>query len=248
MSLRFAVVEDEPLARKRLKQLVQEVDPGAVCVAEAENGEAGLQLLQRHPLDVLFLDVEFPPDGAFGLLRRARAAERALPPIVFTTAFDRHAVEAFRWAACDYLLKPIKLDELREALGRLGQRPGTAALVAEVLSELEKRKVPRRFSVSTARGVRVFTWAEVSHIDTENRLLFVHTAEGRFCLDRTFAELESLLAPEFVRVHRSCMVNLGRVRALLTETQGGPAVLLEGNVRVAVSKDRMTALRDALSS
>ena len=116
------------------------------------------------------------------------------------------------------------------------------------VSSLEKRKVPRRFSVSTARGVRVFTWAEVSHIDTENRLLFVHTAEGRFCLDRTFTELESLLAPEFVRVHRSCMVNLGRVRALLTETQGGPAVLLEGNVRVAVSKDRMTALRDALSS
>ena len=248
MSLRFAVVEDEPLARSRLKQLVQQVDPGAVCVAEASDGEEGLALLQRHVLDVLFLDVEFPPDGAFGLLRRARDSERALPPVVFTTAFDRHAVEAFRWAACDYLLKPIKVAELREALQRLNPRGGHAALVAEVLAELEKRKVPRRFSVTTARGVRVFAWAEVSHIDTEDRLLFVHTPDGRFCLDRTFAELESLLAPEFVRVHRSCMVNLSRVRALLTEAQGGPAVLLEGNVRVAVSKDRVATVREALSA
>jgi len=248
MSLRFALVEDEPLARSRLKQLVQEVKPGAVCVAEAKDGEEGFQLLQRHTLDVLFLDVEFPPDGAFGLLRRARAAERALPPIVFTTAFDRHAVEAFRWAACDFLLKPIKVTELREALQRLPRHAGHEALVAEVLAELEKRKVPRRFSVATSRGVRVFTWAEVSHIDTEDRLLFVHTPEGRFCLDRTFAELEALLTPEFVRVHRSCMVNLSRVRAMLTEAQGGPAVLLEGNLRLAVSKERLTALREALSS
>ena len=125
MTLRYALIEDEPPARARLKRLVAELDPTAECVAEAEDGLSGLALLETAGLDLLFLDIEFPPEGAFGLLRRAREAGLTLPPIAFVTAFDQHALEAFRWAACDYLLKPVARERLAETLSRIQpQRAG----------------------------------------------------------------------------------------------------------------------------
>ncbi|MDE3032462.1 MAG: response regulator, partial [Acidobacteriota bacterium] len=116
MNLRYVLVEDEPPARELLKQLVQQLRPGAHCLGEASDGLRGLELLRVLQPDLLFLDIEFPPEGAFGLLRRTREAGLQLPPIVFVTAYDRYAVEAFRWAACDYLLKPVESAQLQEAL------------------------------------------------------------------------------------------------------------------------------------
>ncbi|MFN8011555.1 MAG: LytTR family DNA-binding domain-containing protein [Holophagaceae bacterium] len=248
MSLRYALVEDEAPARARLKRLLSEVAPEAACVGEAADGERGLALLQAGGMDLLFLDIEFPPEGAFGLLRRAREAGFDLPPIAFVTAFDQHAVEAFRWAACDYLLKPVEAPRLRETLQRLRPRADTPdlALLLQALEASRARQAPERFTVLVKGRLRILRWAEVSHLATENRLLFVHTPEGRFVLDRSLDDLEGLLAPRFLRTHRGAMVALDRVRELLPDAGGTGELRLEDGTRVPVSRDRMADVRRKL--
>ncbi|MFN7958218.1 MAG: LytTR family DNA-binding domain-containing protein [Holophagaceae bacterium] len=249
MSLRYALVEDEPPARLRLKRMVAELAPDSVCLAEAADGESALALLRNTTPDLLFLDIEFPPEGAFGLLRRAREAGLALPPLAFVTAFDQHAVEAFRWAACDYLLKPLDRDRLRDTLSRVAARPAAPDLhqLFEALQAARQHQVPERFTVQVKGRLRVLAWAEVSHLRTENRLLLVHTPEGHFVLDRTLDELETILAPRFVRVHRGAMAALDQIRELLPDPGGTGEIRLADGSRLPVSRDRMPDLRRRLA-
>jgi DNA-binding LytR/AlgR family response regulator len=250
MPLRYAIIEDEPPARARLKRLLAELDPSAVCVAEAGDGVAGLVLLRETRIDLLFLDIEFPPDGAFGLLRKAREAGVALPAIAFITAFDQHALEAFRWAACDYLLKPVERERLAETLARARPRGDELdfGLLLQALEATRRKAMPERFTVLVKGRILVLAWAQVSHLRTENRLLFVHTPEGRFILDRSLDELEALLAPRFFRTHRSAMVALEAIRELVPDPGGTGEVLLQDGGRLPVSRDRMPELRARLGS
>ena len=241
----YALVEDEPPARSRLKRMVAEAAPEATCLFEAADGLEALACLRARRPDLLFLDIEFPPEGAFGLLRKARAEGLALPPLAFVTAFDRYAVEAFRWAACDYLMKPVDRDQLREALGRV-RPPADPDGLLQALDAVRQERAPERFTVLVKGRLRVLAWADVTHLRTENRLLFVHTAEGRFVLDRTLDELETLLAPRFQRTHRSAMVALDAVKELETEPGGFGELRLQGDARVPVSRDRMAEVRRRL--
>lgn len=250
MTLRYALIEDEPPARARLKRLIAELDPAAECLGEAGDGPAGLDLLQRVQPDLLFLDIEFPPDGAFGLLRKAKELGLTLPAIAFVTAFDQHALEAFRWAACDYLLKPVERERLQETLDRV--RPAAqrldVGLLLQALESTRRKEMPERFTVLVKGRILVLAWAQVSHLRTENRLLFVHTPEGRFVLDRSLDELETQLAPRFFRTHRSAMVALDAVQELLPDPGGTGELRLRDGARVPVSRDRMPDLRARLGT
>ena len=250
MVLRYALIEDEPPARSRLKRLVAEARPGAVCLGEAGDGVAGLALLRAHRPDLLFLDIEFPPEGAFGLLRAARAEGLALPPIAFVTAYDQHALEAFRWAACDYLLKPVQRERLAETLARVAPRPlpdpPDLGLLLQALEAGRRREAPERFTVLVKGRLRVLAWSEVTHLRTENRLLFVHGAQGRFVLDRTLDELETLLAPAFLRTHRSAMVRMDAILELAADPGGTGELFLRDGARVPVARERMAELRARL--
>lgn len=249
MSLKYALIEDEPPARRLLQRTIQDLRPDAVCLAEAADGEAGLHLLSMTRPDVVFMDIEFPPAGAFGLLQAARDKGLELPPIVFVTAYDRHAVEAFRWSARDYLLKPVERELLRETLVRIEAQSAPTPELEGLLSALQavrRSEVPERFTVLHKGRLKIFAWDEVSHLVTENRLLFVVTPEGRFVLDRTLDELEKLLAPRFFRCHRGAMVDLKRVRELASEAGGTGELRLDSGERLSVSRDRMAELRRRL--
>jgi two-component system LytT family response regulator len=244
----YAVVEDEPPARSRLKRLLGQLAPEALCLWEAADGPEAMACLRARRPDLLFLDIEFPPEGAFGLLRKAREEGLELPPIAFATAFDRYAVEAFRWAACDYLLKPVARERLAETLARVRPRePRDFAPLMEALESLRGNRAPERFTVLVKGRLRVLAWKDVSHLRTENRLLLVHTPEGRFVLDRTLDELEGLLAPAFLRTHRGAMVALAAVKELEADPGGTGELLLQEGSRVPVSRDRMAELRRRLS-
>lgn len=250
MSFSYAMIEDEPPARSRLARLIAELSPASACLGEAGDGVAGLELLRTLRPDVLFLDIEFPPDGAFGLLDRARGAGLELPPIVFCTAYGHHALEAFRWEAWDYLLKPLARERLQETLRRVEARLLPRNDVGALLRSLEALRrpgPPERFSVLHKGRLRVLAWSEVRHLATENRLLFVHTDEGRFALDRTLDELEKLLAPDFFRCHRGAMVALREVRELEPDPGGGGELLTRAGARLPVSRERMPELRRRLS-
>lgn len=249
MPLSYLIIEDEPPARSRLKRLLAELRPGSRCVHEAADGIEGLACLSAQGADVLFLDIEFPPEGAFGLLRRAKEAGLALPPIVFTTAYDQYAIEAFRWAAWDYLLKPVERPLLEEALQRVETRRQAPPELADLMQALEcvrSDRVPERFTVQVKGRLRVLAWADVTHLCMENRLLFVHTSEGRFVMDRTLDELESILSPGFFRCHRKAMIALRALKELVPDGSGtGDARLVDGSV-VPVSRDRMAELKRRL--
>lgn len=250
MALRYAIIEDEPPARLRLKRLVAELDPDAQCIAEAADGAAGMELLRSCTPDLLFLDIEFPPEGAFGLLRQAKDAGLQLPTLAFVTAFDQHALEAFRWAACDYLLKPVERERLQETLARSGARHSAMdfGLLMQALESTRRKELPERFTVLAKGRMLVLAWGQVSHLRTENRLLFVHTPEGRFVLDRSLDELEAALAPRFFRTHRSAMVALDAVRELVPDPGGTGEIRLQDGARIPVSRDRMPGLRARLGS
>lgn len=263
--LRYALIEDEPLARSRMKRLMSRVCPESVCVAEAENGPEGLALIEAHgqSLDLLFLDIEFPPDGAFGLLEQLKQRGLPVPRIAFTTAYQQFAVEAFRWAACDYLLKPIEAARLAETLARIPPpltgpnltsahpsepMPPELKQLIQALQSVRESKMPERFTVHHQGKLLVLSWRQVTHITTESRLVFVHTARGRFVLERTLEELEQLLAPRFVRIHRSVLVAVQEVRELLTEPGGTGTVGLDGGVSLPVSRERLPTLRRILET
>jgi len=243
--LRYAIIEDEPPARSILKSLLDEVAPGSLCLAEAMDGISGMALLRAHRPDVLFLDIEFPPEGAFGMLRQAQSEGITLPPIAFVTAYDRFALEAFRWAACDYLLKPVEPGHLKETLRRLKPIPDVNLLL-QTLRSLESKESPERFTVNVKGSIRVLRWRDVSHVRTENRLVFVHTREGRFILDRLLDEVEALLNPAFLRIHRSVLVNLSCVKILIPDTGHTSRLILLDGVELPVSRDRLSEVRRAL--
>jgi two-component system, LytTR family, response regulator len=249
VSLNYLLIEDEPPARARLRRLIEELRPGSRCLAEAGDGVAGLTLFGTGSADVLFLDIEFPPEGAFGMLQRARGLGLSLPPIVFTTAYDHYAIEAFRWAAWDYLLKPVDRVRLEEALRRVETRRAGSLELAGLLQALDtvkQARIPERFTVTVKGRLKVLAWADVTHLCTENRLLFVHTQEGRFVLDRTLDELEALLAPRFFRCHRKAMVALDALRELVPNGSGTGEARLAGGAVLAVSRERLAELRRQL--
>jgi DNA-binding LytR/AlgR family response regulator len=250
VSFSYAMIEDEPPARRRLAKLIAELRPDSPCLGEAGDGVAGLALLEAVRPDVLFLDIEFPPEGAFGLLSRARDRGLELPPVVFCTAYGHHAVEAFRWEAWDYLLKPLARERLAATLDRIEARllpRGDLDALLRSLDAARRQAPPERFTVLHKGRLRVLAWSEVSHLGTENRLLFVHAGGARYVLDRTLDELEKLLAPDFFRCHRGAMVALREVLELAPDAGGGGELVTRGGARLPVSRDRMPELRRRLS-
>lgn len=242
----YAIIEDEAPARAYLQRMIEDVAPGSRCVGEADDGVAGLTLLRATRPGLLFLDIEFPPDGAFGLLARARNEGVPLPPIVFVTAYDRFALEAFRWAACDYLLKPVEPRRLGETLARVPCPPDPDDL-RQALEAARGQRAPERFTVRSKDRLKVLRFEEVTHFDTETRLVFAHTPEGRFVIDRGIEELERLLGDRFVRSHRGILVNLRAIAELVPDVGHTSELRLRDGTRLAVSRDRLATVRQRLA-
>lgn len=245
MPFTYAIIDDEPPARAVLKRLMSGVASGSICLGEAFDGISGLKLLTNVHPDLLFLDIEFPPRGAFRMLEEARAAGISLPPVAFVTAYDCFALDAFRWAACNYLLKPVDVEQLRDTIRRAKRAPDFE-LLFEALRLMESQQVPERFSV-TARGTLVvLQWRNVCSIRAEDRLVFVYTAESRFVLDRSLDELESKLVPRFLRIHRSVIVNVSCVKTLFPNPGHTSRLILLDGEELPVSRDRLAQVRRAL--
>ena len=242
-SLRYAVVEDEAGARRVLVKLVSTLAPDWTLAWEAEEGEAAFRRLLESPVDVVFLDIVFPPDGAFGFLERVRESGQGLPEIVFVTSLEDQARKAFDWAACDYLVKPLATARMKETLERLRTRRAAAdraALLAAVKGLAQGG--PERFTVALRDRILVFRWSEVMYLHTDFRQVFAHTARGKVPLDRTLDELELLLGEGFCRIHRSTLVNLDYL--VEVHTPGGRAgeALMQDGALLSVSRPRLDAL------
>jgi two-component system LytT family response regulator len=243
-AFRYGVVEDEPVARRVLLRALERLAPDAACAWEAEDGDTALQRMAQDPVDVLFLDIVFPPDGAFAMLERLRAREDRLPRIVFVTSQEDQALRAFEWAACDFLVKPLSLPRVGETLARLRQVHAEADLgtVLRAVKDLGHRTGAERFTVTVKDRILVFRWSEVLYLHTEFRQVFAHTARGKVPLDQGMDALEALLGERFARIHRSSLVNLDAlVEVSNPPDRAGEAVMQDG-ARLRVSRARMDQL------
>lgn len=224
--IRIVVVEDEPLARRHLVELLEEL-PGVEVVAEAENGRAGLAAIAEQRPDAAFLDIEMPGLRGTELLQLLPEPK---PAVVFVTAFAEHAVEAFAGGAVHYLLKPISRVAVAQALARI--RPREEPLQKEWL----------RIPVRKRQGTRLLRPEEVEALVADLGDCLAWTAEGRLPVDGSLGHWEERLgALGFLRVHRNALVRLAAIRELSAEDE-----LLLPSGRLPVSRRRMEEVRRAL--
>jgi len=201
--LRVFIVDDEAPARARLKALLADIAAGLPneLVGEAANGIEALERLQESPADVVLVDIRMPKMDGIELARHLAGAENA-PAVVFTTAFDQYAVQAFELNAIDYLVKPVRAQRLAAALekARRAAPPGR-----EVLAGLAS-EARHHLSVSERGRILLVPVAEIIYLKAELKYVTARTREREHLLDESLTHLEQEFALRFVRVHRNCLV------------------------------------------
>jgi two-component system LytT family response regulator len=246
---RVYLVDDEPLALKRLSRLLRATAKVEIAGSTTEPKEA-LSFLSQNNVDAVFLDVQMPGMNGFELLAQLPAQ----PIVIFTTAFDRYALDAFQFNSIDYLLKPIEVRQLERALSKLERLRGTPAaaedaeLIRTVARELCK-KYPDRIASRVGERVAFINTTEVTHFYAKDKLTFAATAAKHYVVDGTVSELEHKLDPrEFFRIHRSTLLNLKHVDEISSWFGGGMIVRLKDHKRteLPVARDRVRELKKRL--
>jgi len=239
--IRAIIADDEPLARRGIRHLLGP-HPDITIVAETRNGHETVRALRELAPDLLFLDVQMPELDGFGVLREI--GPKAMPAVIFVTAFDEFAVRAFEAHALDYLVKPLEIARFAEALEHMRERLRSARAVdlsrklAALLAAREKERPHLRIVVPTRTGDLVFAADEIDWIEADDYYAAIHARKGRHLIRESLASLEQRLdGARFVRAHRSAIVNIDRVRELRDE-RGESMLLLHNGVRVPVSRRR----------
>ncbi|MGH9369475.1 MAG: LytR/AlgR family response regulator transcription factor [Thermoanaerobaculia bacterium] len=254
MALRAVVVDDEPLGRRGVASRLEKSGQVEV-VAQCGNGRQAIEAVKRHRPELLFLDVQMPGLDGFDVVAALLEEER--PHIVFVTAYDRHAVRAFEIQALDYLVKPIDDDRFEEALRRaihaiereresdLGRR------VAAVVGDLKGGRAGRApqglancYAVRTKGKVTFVRHADIDWVEAEGDYVRLHAGARSHLLRETLSSVErGLPLRRFLRIHRSTIVNLDRVRELRSLENGDYAVLLHDSTELRLSR----TYRDAVA-
>jgi two-component system LytT family response regulator len=243
--LRAFIVDDEPVARDRLRDLLEKHRDVEVC-GESADVPGALAALQeaaaRQALpDVVFLDVQMPGADGFHLIDDVGA--RAMPPVVFVTAHEEHALRAFEVDAVDYLLKPFDEERFSTALSRVREE----VELRQLRRGNERKKPLERLPLRSAGRVTFLRVDDVEWVDAAHNYVKIHAIDGKSHVVRgAIGDLESRLDPErFVRIHRSTIVNVDRVRELELSSHGSYVAILASGQRLTVSRsfrDRLPAL------
>jgi two-component system LytT family response regulator len=239
--LRVMIVDDEAPARVRLRQMLA-AHPGVEIVAEAETGIEAMEKTAECKPDLLLLDIQMP--GSTGIDVAASLPEPR-PSIVFCTAYDQHAVDAFELHAVDYLLKPISRARLAQALDRV-----RSLSTMERDSALNKvTRAPARFLVKSASHYVVISEARVLYFESEDGLTRLVTEKEKFWMDPTLNELEERLqSSRFFRISRAAIINLNAVGEVHPLPGGSGEVLMKNAARLEVSRRRFREVLEALET
>ena len=246
MKLRVLLVDDEALARSRLRVLLADCHaPAAEVLAEAANAEQALTAIKQLAIDVVLLDVRMP--GMSGVQLAQTFASMAQPPaVVFVTAHAEHAVQAFEVAAVDYLTKPVRLVRLQQALQKVER-------IVQVSKGLQPDLTGEVLIIQDRGRTERVPLAEVLYLKAELKYITVRTAKHSYILDGALNELEEKYAAHLMRIHRNALIARRAVRALVKHFDAdegeGWAVRLNGmDELLAVSRRQLSAVREAIAN
>ena len=251
--LRALIVDDEPLAREGVR-LHLELEPEIEIVGEAGSGEEAVALIQELAPDLVFMDVQMPGMDGFGVIETV-GIER-MPVTIFVTAYDQFALKAFDAHALDYLLKPFDAERFRSAVARArkqlqARRVGDVeGQLAELLTELRgKREYLERIVVRSGNRILILRVDDVDWLEAASNYVRIHAGGRQYLLRETMSNLEARLDPaHFVRIHRSTMVRLDRIRELEPLFQGDYVLILEDGTRLTSSRGYRDRLQGMLQS
>jgi two-component system, LytTR family, response regulator len=252
--LRAYLVDDEPLALGRLARLLGETGRVDVVGSTTEPEEA-VEALTRAPPDVCFLDIQMPRLNGFEVLARVPRQ----PLVVFTTAHDRYALDAFAVNSVDYLLKPVVAADLDRALAKVERLGPAGALSAAALEALVRTmaeslrgaepRYPDRIASRLGERLQFIDLATVTHFFAQDKLTYASAGGRAHCVDHTIAELERRLDPrQFVRIHRATLVNLAFVKEVAPLPGGGLHLRLKDGAQseLTVARDRARQVKERL--
>jgi two-component system response regulator AlgR len=243
--VKIVVVDDEPPARMRLSSIIEELGLGEV-VAQAGNGRAALEAVEQAGAQIVLMDIRMP--GMDGLEAARHLGKLEAPPaVIFTTAYEEHALAAFEANAVDYLLKPIRKERLAGALERA--RSLTRAQLEALELDHCGPKARTHLSATLQGNLRLVPVGEVRFLRAEHKYVTARHGQGELVLDEPLTQLEEEFGDRFLRVHRNALVAVEHVRGLSREADGRTCVMLAGvDERVEVSRRLLAAVRKVLKA
>jgi two-component system LytT family response regulator len=267
-TLSAIIVDDEHLARRGLTVRLQQL-PEVDVVAECANGQEALIAVAQHNPDLLFLDIQMPGMDGFEVVEKLQGDD--MPMVIFVTAYNEYAVDAFKVHAIDYVLKPVDDDRLHEAVqravthrGQISDTAGKEKLVklimsmtgesaagVEALAEREEAEDgwPERITVKDGSDIQFIRVADITWVDAAGDYMCIHAAGETHIMRITMKELEAMLNPaQFLRVHRSTIVNGRVITGAQTLSNGEYLLNLEGGTQLKVSRSYKDRIRQFLAA
>jgi len=252
--IRTLVVDDEALAREKIRAFA-ESDPEIEIVGECSNGAEAVVAVRELAPDLILLDVQMPEQGGFEVLEACNGTRP--PAVIFVTAYDQYAVRAFEVHALDYLLKPFDRERFEAAMARakahLREAKGGEGIDRKILDLLEELRAEKRYVerlvVKDAGRVFFLETEDIDWVEAEGNYINVHTAKKSHLLRDTISGLEAQLDPrKFVRIHRSAIVNISRIKELQPWTHGEYHVILRDGTQLTLSRNYRENLRNVLGN
>jgi len=239
------VIDDEALARQRLKRLLS-VHDSINVIGEASNGMEGLQQIKLLKPDLVFLDIEMPVLNGFELLRQLPAP----PKVIFTTAYDQYAVKAFDEESVDYLLKPVEKERLEKAVNKLKNLQGNTEYTIPLdllISQLKVKKEIKTLTVKIGDRILLVKLQDLAFIEAEDKYVFLHTLDGNKSLtDFTISALEEKLPDQFVKINRSTIIHTDLIKEIRKGFSGTFYFIMNdvNNTKLSSSRSHSAGLKE----
>ncbi|RYY89045.1 MAG: response regulator [Chitinophagaceae bacterium] len=243
--MKALIIDDEPLARAFVRECLQAY-PQVAIAAECDNGFEGVKAAQQHQPDLIFLDIQMPKINGFEMLELLDQR----PAVIFTTAFDEFALQAFEAHAIDYLLKPFSPERFAKAMEKAldgAARATQQKAVSNMLEGATDGGQAGRIVVKTGGKIRIIPWGDIHYLEAADDYVKIHTVDTTHLKNKTLGYYESTLpAAQFVRVHRSFIANVQEITRIEPYEKDSHLALLKSGARVPVSRSGYNRLREAL--
>jgi two-component system LytT family response regulator len=242
--IRAIIVDDEPLARSIVKEYLQQ-QPEIEVVQECNDGFEGIKAVMQHQPELIFLDIQMPKINGFEMLELIDQK----PAVIFTTAFDEYAIRAFETHAVDYLLKPFNKERFDKAIEKFLNQAPTQKKNTETLlqSATDLPSQTERIVVKTAGKIKIIPINDIQYLEAADDYVKIFTSEGSFLKNKTMSFFEnSLAADQFVRTHRSYIVNVQQITRIDPYEKENHLAILRSGARIPVSKGGYGKLKEVL--